>query len=124
MRLKMIKYRTDLKNIIPEQMSGFFVGWPTPPSPATLFRILRSSYAKIIAVDTESQKAVGFITAISDGVLSAHIPLLEVLPEYQGHGIGSELVSPDPGRVAPAWPPRGRYSAALSCGYTLGRSPW
>ena len=34
---------------------------------------------------------VGFITAISDGVLSAFIPLLEVLPA-PGPGIGSELV--------------------------------
>ena len=35
---------------------------------------------------------VGFVTAISDGVLSAFIPLLEVLPEWQGPGIGTELV--------------------------------
>ncbi len=34
---------------------------------------------------------VGFINAISDGVLSAYIPLLEVLPAYQGQGIGTEL---------------------------------
>ena len=33
-----------------------------------------------------------YVTAISDGVLSAYIPLLEVLPEYQGQGIGTELV--------------------------------
>jgi predicted N-acetyltransferase YhbS len=35
---------------------------------------------------------VGFITAISDGVLSAYIPLLEVLKPYQGQGIGGRLV--------------------------------
>lgn len=35
---------------------------------------------------------VGFITAISDDVLSAYIPLLEVLPEYKNKGIGKELV--------------------------------
>ena len=35
---------------------------------------------------------VGFITAISDGVLAAYIPLLEVLPDYRGRGIGRELV--------------------------------
>jgi ribosomal protein S18 acetylase RimI-like enzyme len=34
---------------------------------------------------------VGFISAISDGVLAAFIPNLEVLPEYQGKGIGLEL---------------------------------
>ena len=37
-------------------------------------------------------RVLGFVTAISDGVLSAFIPLLEVLPERQGQGIGSELV--------------------------------
>jgi ribosomal protein S18 acetylase RimI-like enzyme len=29
---------------------------------------------------------------LSDGVLTACIPWLEVLPEYQGQGIGSELM--------------------------------
>jgi predicted N-acetyltransferase YhbS len=29
---------------------------------------------------------------ISDGVLTAFIPWLEVLPDYQGQGIGSELM--------------------------------
>ena len=28
----------------------------------------------------------------SDGVFYSFIPLLEVLPEYKGHGIGTELV--------------------------------
>jgi predicted N-acetyltransferase YhbS len=35
---------------------------------------------------------IGFITAISDGISCAYIPHLEVLPAYQGQGIGSELV--------------------------------
>lgn len=35
---------------------------------------------------------VGFVTAISDGVQSAFIPLLEVLPSYRGKGIGTELM--------------------------------
>jgi ribosomal protein S18 acetylase RimI-like enzyme len=35
---------------------------------------------------------VGFATAITDGVLAAYIPLLEVLPSHQGLGIGTELI--------------------------------
>ena len=35
---------------------------------------------------------IGFVTALSDGVLSAYIPLLEVLAEFRSTGIGSELV--------------------------------
>ncbi|MTD14281.1 GNAT family N-acetyltransferase [Nakamurella sp. YIM 132087] len=39
-----------------------------------------------------AERVVGFVTAVSDGVLAAYLPLLEVLPEFQGQGIGSELV--------------------------------
>ena len=41
----------------------------------------------------DDDRVIGFITAISDGVLSAYIPLLEVLPAYQGQGIGGELIA-------------------------------
>lgn len=41
----------------------------------------------------EENKLIGFVNSISDGVLSAYIPLLEVLPEYQGKGIGKELIN-------------------------------
>ncbi len=88
----MIEYRDNIDKIDPSMLSGFFVGWPNPPSPETHLRILHGSYAVVIAVDTEVNRVVGFISAHSDGVLSAYIPLLEVLPEYQGRGIGSELV--------------------------------
>ena len=35
---------------------------------------------------------IGFVTAISDGVLSAYISLLEVLPDHQRRGVGRELM--------------------------------
>ncbi len=63
-----------------------------PPSPETHLRILHGSDAVGLAIDDTTQQVVGFITAISDGVLSAYIPLLEVLPAYQGQGIGQLLV--------------------------------
>lgn len=78
--------------ITPDQLRGFFAGWPDPPSPETHLAILRRSDAVMLAVDDETGQVVGFINALNDGVLSAFIPLLEVLPEYQGRGIGSELV--------------------------------
>ena len=86
----MIKYGVDT-DLEVSQLKGFFVGWPNPPSEDVFLRILEGSYKSIVAFDDE--KVVGFITAISDGVLSAYIPLLEVLPEYQSKGIGKELVS-------------------------------
>jgi len=88
-----ITYRTDLAGITPSMLDGFFVGWPNPPSPETHLRLLAGSYAVVLATDDDTGQVVGFINAISDGVLAAFIPLLEVLPTYQGRGIGSELVS-------------------------------
>ncbi|MPY65294.1 GNAT family N-acetyltransferase [Deinococcus sp. SDU3-2] len=40
----------------------------------------------------EGGRVVGFAQAISDGVLTACIPLLEVLPEHQGRGLGTALM--------------------------------
>ena len=71
---------------------GFFEGWPDPPSVHTHLRILKSSAEVVLAIDDTTNAPVGFITAISDGVLAAYIPLLEVLPPHRGRGIGRELV--------------------------------
>lgn len=83
-------YTDAIQDVTPAELRGFFVGWPEPPSPETHLRMLHSSYATIIAL--EDGRVIGFVTAISDGVLSAYVPLLEVLPEHQGRGIGAELV--------------------------------
>ena len=87
----MIIYQNDLTGINPTMLQGFFVGWPNPPSPETHYRLLQSSQHLVLALDDQAQRVVGFINAISDGVLCAYIPLLEVLPDYQQQGIGLEL---------------------------------
>ena len=87
-----VLYTSDISGVTPAELEGFFVGWPSPPSPERHLEILRGSDYVVLARDGQEGRVVGFITAISDGVLSAFIPLLEVLPDYQGHGIGSELV--------------------------------
>ena len=88
-----ITYQSDLQGITAERLQGFFVGWPHPPSPATHLRILQGSDCIELAVDADNSQVVGFVNAISDGVLVAYVPLLEVLPAYQGLGIGATLVS-------------------------------
>ena len=87
-----IEYTKDIDNITEDMLTGFFVGWSSPPNNATHLRILKSSYCSYVAVDRDCNRVVGFMNAISDGILAAYIPLLEVLPMYKGAGIGSELV--------------------------------
>ena len=87
-----IDYLTSPEGLQALQLQGFFVGWPNPPSPQAHLAILHSSSAVVLALDTASNQVVGFITALSDGVLTAFIPLLEVLPAYQGRGIGQHLM--------------------------------
>jgi GNAT superfamily N-acetyltransferase len=88
----MIRYLDNADSITPKQLQGFFVGWPNPPSPATHLRLLRQSAAIVLAVDEATAAVVGFINAVSDGVLCAYIPLVEVLPAWQGQGIGRQLI--------------------------------
>jgi len=88
----MISYTDSLTDVNTEHLQGgFFVGWPNPPSPMTHYQILAHSSAVILA-RIDDGTVVGFITAVSDHISCAYIPHLEVLPAYQGQGIGSELV--------------------------------
>jgi GNAT superfamily N-acetyltransferase len=85
-----VEYTSDIRAISADQLDGFFVGWKNRPDPSTHLEILQGSFSVWLAI--ENGRCVGFINAISDGVFYAFIPLLEVLPDYQGTGIGSELV--------------------------------
>ena len=87
-----ITYQTSVDEVHAKHLVGFFVDWPTKPSPKRHLALLHGSDQVVLARDTENGQVVGFVTAVSDGVVSAFLPLLEVLPEYKGRGIGSELV--------------------------------
>ncbi len=105
-----IRYTTSLGGITAADLAGgFWVGWPTPPTPEQHLALLAGSEAVVLAVDDATGGVVGFVTAIGDGVLAAYLPLLEVLPEWQGQGIGSELVR----RVLAELDPR--YMVDLVC---------
>ena len=66
---------------------GFFGGWGSPPSLDEHVALLRGSSHVALALDDD--RVVGFANALSDGILSAYIPLLEVLPPYRRQGTGS-----------------------------------
>lgn len=86
-----ISFTSSLAEITESELEGFFIGWDNPPSPSKHLKLLQNSSYFILAVDTQTKKVVGFITSITDKALAAYIPFLEVLPEYQGKGIGKEL---------------------------------
>ncbi|MDQ1374533.1 MAG: hypothetical protein QOJ09_1871 [Actinomycetota bacterium] len=69
---------------------GFSDGWRTPLAPEQHYAVLDRADHVVLALDGEV--VVGFATALSDGVLSAYIPLLEVLPSHRGRGIGTALI--------------------------------
>ena len=62
-----IKYKNDIKDLNPDQLTGFFDGWPNPPDLKTHLKILKNSYAVWLAFD--GSRCVGFINAISGRVL-------------------------------------------------------
>jgi GNAT superfamily N-acetyltransferase len=72
------------------RVTDFFEGWPQPPTEAVFHDAMRGSYAVEFAI--ADGRVIGFINAISDGVATAFIPWLEVVPEYRGQGIGAALV--------------------------------
>lgn len=86
-----IKYIDLITDIRPEQISdGFFEGWATPLTSNEHYSLLSRANYFVVAVDHNS--VIGFATALSDGMLTAYIPFLEVLPQYRRYGIGTELI--------------------------------
>ena len=109
----MIVYRESLEGIEPAHLKGFFVGWANPPRPEAHLRLLRGSDRVVLAWDEEAGRVVGFICALTDGVLNAYVPQLEVLPDWQGRGIGSELTRRMLARLG------GLYAVDLLCDPSL-----
>ena len=51
------------------------------------------SYYHIAVYEEENQKLIGFVDSISNGVTDAYIQDLMVHPDFQGKGLGSELMN-------------------------------
>ncbi len=80
------------KKLPREQVLSLYtsVGWSSARKPTELLKALANSHTVITAWDGE--RLVGLGNAISDGHLVVYYPHLVVLPEYQSHGIGREIM--------------------------------
>lgn len=90
--LSNITYSTNKNEITSIEAEKFFVGWQNKPSEETLRKSIMNADYVVLAIDKSHKKLIGYITAISDNVLSAYIPFLEVEKKYRGQGIGRTLV--------------------------------
>jgi GNAT superfamily N-acetyltransferase len=89
--MKKIKY--EYKKDIPKDLVIALyksVEWSSAEKPDLLVKALKNSNTVVTAWDGE--RLVGLGNAISDGYLVVYYPHLVVHPEYQGNGIGSEIV--------------------------------
>ena len=109
----LICYTDSIEHVTPGHLVGFFHGWRFRPTPDAHLEILRHSDHRVLAVHRPSGKVVGFVTAVTDGVLTAHIPYVEVLLPFRGHGIGRELVRRMMTKLADF------YTVSLVCGVGL-----
>ena len=67
------------------------VAWSSADKPDALHKGLLASHALVTAWDADA--LVGLGNAISDGHLVVYFPHMVVRPDYQGRGIGTELMT-------------------------------
>ena len=88
----MVIHYSDERKPLVEEVLGLYraVKWSSADKPNALYRGLLASHSLVTAWDVEL--LVGLANAISDGHLVVYFPHLVVRPEYQGRGIGTELM--------------------------------
>lgn len=86
-----IKY-TDKREFTEKQAEKLFlsVNWASGKHPEQLYKALMNCETVFTAWDGD--KLVGLANAIDDGSMTAYVHYLLVDPDYQGAGIGKELM--------------------------------
>jgi len=88
----MMRYSDD-KSFTSADLQQLFVavGWSSGQYPDKLVTAMANSHTVLSAWDGDT--LVGLVNVLSDGVMTAYIHYLLVLPQYQGRGIGKTLIS-------------------------------
>jgi len=82
----------EIREIDIEQILSLYRAnkWSSAEKKEQLYRALLDSHSLVSAWD--GKKLVGLANAISDGHLVVYYPHMLVLPEYQGRGIGKQMM--------------------------------
>ncbi len=87
-----IRYSDDAKPAIADVLALYrSVGWSSADKPDALHKGLLGSHSLVTAWD--DAVLIGLANAISDGHLVVYFPHMVVRPDYQGRGIGTELMT-------------------------------
>jgi len=87
-----IRYRTGREISVQAVLELYLAnGWSAAEKPRHLYDALLGSHSLVTAWDGE--RLVGLGNAISDGHLVVYYPHLLVHPDYQGRGIGTQLIT-------------------------------
>ena len=83
---------SDTHDFTPTELADLFlsVEWSSGHFPEKLTAAMRGFETVVSAWDGD--KLVGMVCAMDDGVMTAYVHYLLLRPEYQGRGIGKELV--------------------------------
>jgi GNAT superfamily N-acetyltransferase len=86
-----IKYK-EIKEFTEKELQDLFlsVNWSSGHYPDKLVIAMKNSGSVFSAYD--NQKLVGLVNVLDDGVMTAYIHYLLIMPEYQHTGIGAELI--------------------------------
>lgn len=86
-----ITYR-DIKEFSQDDLRDLFlsVEWSSGHYPDKLAAAMKNY--ETVYTAWEGDKLIGLVSAMDDGVMTAYIHYLLVRPEYQGRGIGRELM--------------------------------
>ena len=82
----------DTHDFTPDQLQDLFlsVEWSSGHFPDKLAVAMRNF--KTVYSAWDGDKLIGMICAMDDGVMNAYVHYLLVRPEYQGKGVGLQLV--------------------------------
>ena len=87
-----VRYSEDEKPAIADVLALYrSVGWSSADKPDALHKGLLGAHSLITAWD--DAMLIGLGSAISDGHLVVYFPHMVVRPDYQGRGIGTQLMT-------------------------------